>query len=134
MGGSSSDALREVDDRQDDEDEDENSAYAVTHEVLLLRLRRPRWSPSGRVIPPTRPFKQRDAHGDHRARHIGRFNTWPVVHSDIMSNSNIDEAKGRAKEAAGALTDNDDLKREGKADQAGAKVKERRRQGGRQGG
>jgi uncharacterized protein YjbJ (UPF0337 family) len=45
-----------------------------------------------------------------------------------MSNSNIesniDEAKGRAKEAAGALTDNDDLKQEGKADQAGAKVKD----------
>ncbi len=41
-----------------------------------------------------------------------------------MTNSNIDEAKGRAKEAAGALTDNDDLKNEGKADQAGAKVKE----------
>ncbi|MET0662633.1 MAG: CsbD family protein [Ilumatobacteraceae bacterium] len=40
-----------------------------------------------------------------------------------MSNSNIDDAKGRAKEAAGALTDNDDLKREGKADQAGAEVK-----------
>ena len=28
------------------------------------------------------------------------------------------------KEAAGALTDDDDLKREGKADQAGAKVKD----------
>jgi len=41
-----------------------------------------------------------------------------------MTNPNIDDAKGRAKEAAGALTDNDDLKREGKADQAGAKVKE----------
>ena len=41
-----------------------------------------------------------------------------------MTNSNIDEAKGRAKEAAGAITDNDDLKREGKADQAGAKAKE----------
>ena len=47
----------------------------------------------------------------------------PAVHSDAMSDSNIDEAKGRAKEAAGALTDDDDLKREGKADQAGAKVK-----------
>ncbi len=34
-----------------------------------------------------------------------------------------DEAKGRAKEAAGALTNDDDLKREGKVDQAGAKVK-----------
>lgn len=36
-----------------------------------------------------------------------------------------DEAKGRAKEAAGDLTDNDRLKREGKVDRAGAKVKEK---------
>ena len=41
-----------------------------------------------------------------------------------MSNSNIDEAKGRIKEAAGDLTDNDDLKNEGKADRAAANVKE----------
>ena len=34
-----------------------------------------------------------------------------------------DDAKGRAKEAAGDLTGNDRLKREGKADQAGAKIK-----------
>jgi len=40
-----------------------------------------------------------------------------------MSNSKIDEAKGRIKEAAGDLTDNDDLKREGQVDQAGADVK-----------
>jgi uncharacterized protein YjbJ (UPF0337 family) len=38
--------------------------------------------------------------------------------------SNIDQAKGRVKEAAGDLTDNDDLKREGKIDQAGSKVKD----------
>jgi len=38
--------------------------------------------------------------------------------------STFDDAKGRAKEAAGDLTDNDRLKREGKADQAGAKAKE----------
>jgi uncharacterized protein YjbJ (UPF0337 family) len=38
--------------------------------------------------------------------------------------SNIDDAKGRVKEAAGDLTDDKDLKAEGKADQAGAKVKE----------
>ena len=38
--------------------------------------------------------------------------------------SNFDEAKGRAKEAAGDLTDKDELKREGKKDRAGAKVKE----------
>ena len=38
--------------------------------------------------------------------------------------SNADDMKGRIKEAAGDLTDNDDLKREGKADQVGAKVKD----------
>ena len=38
--------------------------------------------------------------------------------------ANIDDAKGRVKEAAGALTDDKDLKAEGKADQVGAKVKE----------
>jgi uncharacterized protein YjbJ (UPF0337 family) len=36
-----------------------------------------------------------------------------------------DEAKGRVKEAAGDLTGNKDLEREGKMDQAGAKVKEK---------
>ena len=35
-----------------------------------------------------------------------------------------DEIKGRAKEAAGDLTDNDDLKREGKVDRATSSVKE----------
>jgi len=38
--------------------------------------------------------------------------------------SNMDDAKGRVKEAAGDLTNDDDLKREGKADQAGAKAKD----------
>jgi uncharacterized protein YjbJ (UPF0337 family) len=37
----------------------------------------------------------------------------------------MDEAKGRMKEAAGDLTDDDDLKREGKADRMGATVKEK---------
>jgi len=36
----------------------------------------------------------------------------------------MDETKGRAKEAAGALTDNDDLKAEGKADQASGRLKD----------
>lgn len=38
--------------------------------------------------------------------------------------SNTDDLKGRAKEAIGDLTDNKDLKNEGKADRAGAKAKE----------
>jgi uncharacterized protein YjbJ (UPF0337 family) len=36
----------------------------------------------------------------------------------------MDDLKGRAKEAAGDLTDNDDLKREGKVDRAAGKVKD----------
>jgi uncharacterized protein YjbJ (UPF0337 family) len=35
----------------------------------------------------------------------------------------LDDLKGRAKEAAGDLTDDDDMKREGKVDQASDKVK-----------
>jgi len=42
----------------------------------------------------------------------------------MSTESNKDDAKGRIKEAAGALTDDKDLKNEGKADQAGAKVKD----------
>ncbi len=38
--------------------------------------------------------------------------------------SKADDLKGRAKEAVGDLTDNEDLKREGQADRAGGKVKE----------
>ena len=36
-----------------------------------------------------------------------------------------EDLKGRAKEAAGSVTDNDDLRREGKVDQTSAKVKEK---------
>jgi uncharacterized protein YjbJ (UPF0337 family) len=35
----------------------------------------------------------------------------------------VDKAKGRAKEATGAIADNDELRREGKLDQAAGKVK-----------
>ena len=37
----------------------------------------------------------------------------------------MDEAKGRMKEAVGDLTDDDKLKKEGKADRIGATVKEK---------
>ena len=39
--------------------------------------------------------------------------------------SKFDETKGRTKEAAGDLTNDDDLKREGKVDQASASVKDK---------
>ena len=37
--------------------------------------------------------------------------------------SSMDDAKGRVKEAVGDLTNDDEKKREGQRDQAGAKVK-----------
>ena len=39
--------------------------------------------------------------------------------------SKKDDLKGRMKEAAGDLMDDDEMKREGKADQMGATVKEK---------
>ncbi len=39
--------------------------------------------------------------------------------------ANFDEFKGRAKEAAGDLTDDEDLQREGKVDQAEGTIKEK---------
>ena len=43
-----------------------------------------------------------------------------------MSNENkAEDLKGRAKEAAGDLTNNDDLQQEGKVDQAVASVKDK---------
>ena len=41
-----------------------------------------------------------------------------------MADKHIDEAKGRAKEAAGSLTDDDELKREGRTDKAKSSVKD----------
>lgn len=41
-----------------------------------------------------------------------------------MASGNTDELKGRVKEAAGALTGDQKLKREGKADQFVGKVKQ----------
>ena len=38
---------------------------------------------------------------------------------------NTDDLKGRAKEAAGDLTDDDDLKEEGRADRAAGAVKDK---------
>lgn len=37
----------------------------------------------------------------------------------------MDKAKGRVKEAVGALTDDDDVKNEGRADQAAGKAKDK---------
>ena len=44
---------------------------------------------------------------------------------ETIVGSNMDDAKGKAKEAAGVVAENKDLEREGKRDQAGATVKEK---------
>jgi uncharacterized protein YjbJ (UPF0337 family) len=41
-----------------------------------------------------------------------------------MSDKNVDEGKGRLKEAAGSLTGDKELKNEGKVDQAKSSVKD----------
>ena len=41
-----------------------------------------------------------------------------------MTDKNVDEGKGRVKEAAGALTGDDSLKNEGKVDQAKSSIKD----------
>jgi uncharacterized protein YjbJ (UPF0337 family) len=41
-----------------------------------------------------------------------------------MSDKNVDEVKGRVKEAAGSLTGDESLKRDGRTDQAKADVKD----------
>jgi uncharacterized protein YjbJ (UPF0337 family) len=48
-----------------------------------------------------------------------------------MTNKNIDKAKGRVKEAAGALTGDRQLKNEGRVDQAKGSAKNACRQGWR---
>jgi uncharacterized protein YjbJ (UPF0337 family) len=51
----------------------------------------------------------------------------PFTESEIRSvamSGKTDQIKGRVKEAAGALTDNERLRTEGKVDQAKGKVKE----------
>jgi len=42
----------------------------------------------------------------------------------VMASGKSDEVKGRVEEAAGVLTGDEKLKRKGKADQAGGKVKQ----------
>jgi uncharacterized protein YjbJ (UPF0337 family) len=43
----------------------------------------------------------------------------------MATDKNVDEGKGRLKEAAGSLTGDENLKKEGKVDQAKASVKDK---------
>jgi uncharacterized protein YjbJ (UPF0337 family) len=57
----------------------------------------------------------------NRQRTLG---SWLISKSGgTMANKKIDKAKGRAKEAAGAVTGNRHLKNEGRADQAKSSAK-----------
>jgi uncharacterized protein YjbJ (UPF0337 family) len=44
---------------------------------------------------------------------------------EVNMDGKADDMKGRAKEAVGDLTDDDDLKREGKADRASGAIKDK---------
>lgn len=51
--------------------------------------------------------------------------TTPIPHEkELQMDSNMDQTKGKIKEAVGDLTENADLKKEGKADQQAGKAKE----------
>ena len=74
--------------------------------------------------PPTHVWFELDPRRPFDLDHAG-VSTDSTTTREGRMDEKRDEAKGRAKEAAGALTGDDDLKREGKMDQAGATVKEK---------
>jgi uncharacterized protein YjbJ (UPF0337 family) len=49
----------------------------------------------------------------------------PTTEEAAMSDGKYDRMKGRAKEAAGDLTDDDDLEREGKVDKVSGWIKDK---------
>jgi uncharacterized protein YjbJ (UPF0337 family) len=53
-----------------------------------------------------------------------RFSQQPLATGVAIISGKTDEVKGRIKEAAGAVTDNDKLRAEGKTDQAVGKVEQ----------
>jgi uncharacterized protein YjbJ (UPF0337 family) len=60
-----------------------------------------------------------------RACSTSRHHDGPrAVQEDQMGSGAVDKAKGRVKEAAGALADDDRLRNEGKLDQAAGAVKD----------
>jgi uncharacterized protein YjbJ (UPF0337 family) len=56
---------------------------------------------------------------------LGLGNVRGIGSKEEPMGEKTDDAKGRVKEAAGDLTGNKDLEREGKLDQAGATVKDK---------
>jgi uncharacterized protein YjbJ (UPF0337 family) len=79
--------------------------------------------PKQRWIGPRREigFEQR-VPGVHGRRHSSPH--WIVQKEAITMDSNLDETKGRVKQAVGDLTGDEELKKEGKADEVAGKVKE----------
>ena len=54
----------------------------------------------------------------------GRVGHLPGMGIDDKAENKTEDLKGRAKEAAGSVTGNDDLKNEGRADQAESSIKQ----------
>jgi uncharacterized protein YjbJ (UPF0337 family) len=55
---------------------------------------------------------------------VGKLTSSVSLTGSLIMGGKTDEVKGRVKEAAGALTNNKKLKREGKMDQTKGKVKQ----------
>ena len=51
---------------------------------------------------------------------MSQINSIRKIFGELTMSGKMDQVKGRVKEAAGALADNDKLRREGKVDQAAA--------------
>jgi uncharacterized protein YjbJ (UPF0337 family) len=58
-------------------------------------------------------------------RNGGERPRWTARKETVVGDGTFDDMKGRAKEAVGDLTDDEDLKREGKVDKATGWAKEK---------
>src|SRR5262249_11872913 len=88
-------------------------AFGPLRARILMRL--PWWANNVNTLGDERPCRTPHA--------FGRGFLLPHSRSNLMAGE-ADKLKGRVKEAAGALTDDDRLRREGKIDQAAGKVKD----------
>lgn len=55
---------------------------------------------------------------------LGPVGNLPLTREEVQMGNSTDEMKGRAKRAAGEITGDDDLKREGSVDKAAGKAKD----------
>jgi uncharacterized protein YjbJ (UPF0337 family) len=106
--------LNSAEHEHDDDDEEDEAEKATAdvdtgckQHVWLIPADRPGQTPTGRLA-------IRDA----------GYSLATSTESRSTMDSNLDQAKGRIKQAAGDITGNKDLKKQGKADEAAGNAKE----------